>query len=194
MLSWDERRGWGTETGTFTYNSDYWEDFRAKDDTPMGRVLTALRRGFVDKQRIASPLSVLNACDVGIGGGAYLEAAGGTGIDINEHALLWLKKRKALWNGRAVDVMTFWDSIEHIPDPDYYLKRAGSWVFLSTPIYKGADDCLASKHYKPGEHLWYFSHAGMVRFMAERGFELKDANQLENDAGREGIGSYAFRR
>lgn len=160
----------------------------------MGRVLTALRWGFVTKW--VPDEFLCQVLDVGIGGGAFCDAGAEQGVDVNEYAIQWLKKHRdvCLWDTEPVPVMTFWDSIEHIADPDVYLGRAEKWVFISTPIYKSREDCLVSKHYKPGEHLWYFTDRGLMRFMVDRGFELTDSNRLEDDAGREGIGSYAFKR
>lgn len=90
--------------------------------------------------------------------------------------------------------MTFWDSLEHIPEPEVVLKGIGEWAFVSMPIYKDAKDCLASKHYKPGEHLHYFTLEGFITWMDRQGFEVMEINHAESELGREGITSFAFHR
>lgn len=188
-LQWNNKAGWGFMAGDC--DKDYWTEYRVLDQTPMGRVLTALRRGFVDKHVWET---TANLVDVGIGGGAFVAEFDCEGIDINPKAIAWLDARGSLWDGEPVDVLTFWDSIEHIMCPGDYLEKARKWVFLSTPIYKDQRHCLASKHYKPGEHLWYFTHKGILQFMDQAGFIYIERNCFEDDAGREGIGSYAFVR
>ena len=118
------------------------------------------------------------------------------GRDVNPKAKEWLGERKALWDlNKHPDVyaMTFWDSLEHIVEPGVLLACT-QWAFISTPIYNSAEHCFHSKHYKPGEHLWYFTDWGLKRWMAGQGFALIDSNKMEESVGREDIGTYAFRR
>lgn len=62
------------------------------------------------------------------------------------------------------------------------------------PIYKDQTDCLRSKHYKPGEHLHYWSLRGLIGWFARQGFGCVEINEKESELGREGITSFAFRR
>jgi len=189
-MKWNDDKGWGFLEATEPCTKDYWAEYRELDQTPLGRVLTALRCAMVCDVAV-DPASIV---DVGIGGGAFCEAMECRGVDVDINALQWLAKNKLAWDGLPIPVMTFWDSIEHIANPGQFLAKATSWVFLSTPIYKDEADALASKHYKPNEHLWYFTEHGIKMFMREYGFRCYHENTLETDAGREGIGSYAFKR
>ena len=157
----------------------------------MSKELNDFRYDFVDYHRSRDWSQVI---DVGIGAGAFVERSGCRGLDINPHAIVWLKERE-LWGPgeKGYDAMTFWDSFEHIEDHDGYLKSV-KWVFMSLPIFLGIADTLMSKHFKPGEHIWYFTHGGLVKYMEGYGFTLVDHNQRETEIGREGIGSYAFVR
>jgi hypothetical protein len=92
-----------------------------------------------------------------------------------------------------VEAACFWDVLEHFPDPSEVLERVKTWVFLSIPLFANMDHAKKSKHFKPGEHLWYFTHDGIVDFMSENGFGLKESNSDETK-WREDIGSYAFKR
>lgn len=176
------------------YGFSYWEEYRARDRTPMGYALTAAR---VDLVRRHGATSVL---DVGIGGGAFLSAAKAAGLavqgtDINEHALGWLQRRGERWDGTGEGLtLTFWDSIEHIEDAGAKLLEQAGMVFLSTPIYRDQHHARTSRHWKPGEHIAYFTDAGLRYFMALHDFECIDQNTMESDLGRDGIGSYVFRR
>lgn len=191
-LVWYPHKGWGFEEGTFEYGDDYWEEFRAKDDTPIGKDLTELRAQFVRRWKPPS-IPDSQVVDVGIGGGAFVEHMGCYGTDVNQRAIAWLRARKSLWLGDSVEAMTFWDSLEHIRHPYKLLDRT-QWAFVSTPIYESAEHCIRSKHYKPGEHLWYFTAAGLTEFLADLGFELQGENRMEESCGRVDIGSYAFVR
>jgi hypothetical protein len=189
-VKWNEDKGWGFLAPNGECEKNYWTEYRELDKTPLGRVLTALRAGMVYKH--TDPTS--GCLDVGIGGGAFVLETGFQGADTNPEAKFWLEAGCRLWAGGPSPVMTFWDSIEHIENPGLYLAKATGWVFLSTPIYEDEAGAISSKHYKPNEHLWYFTDHGIKMFMREYGFSCHDENRLEDDAGREGIGSYAFKR
>ncbi len=190
-LIWNEKVGWGFQAPETNCSKDYWHEYRAKDRTPMGRVLTAVRAGMVRNWTRERALDIV---DIGIGGGAFCDEMDCHGFDVNVSALAWLKKEALDWEPEKIPVMTFWDSIEHILYPGNLLKKVTKKVFLSTPIYRDKEHCLASKHYKPNEHLWYFTDKGIKKFMHQAGFALIYQNRIEEDAGREDIGSYVFGR
>jgi len=191
-LVWYPQRGYGKAEGEekFLYEKDYWEEFRQKQETPVGKILTQIRAGLVKGHlKLRTGL-----CDFGIGGGAFVEAMDCKGFDINPHANNWLTERDKQWDREPIAAMTFWDSMEHMIDPPTFLKKCEQFAFISTPIYKDAEHCLHSKHLKMPEHLWYFTEKGLCRFMAEQGFALIEARRLEELVGREDIGSYVFQR
>jgi hypothetical protein len=173
------------------YGRDYWEEYRARDQTVFGHMLTTARLEMVQRH-------CKQVVDIGIGGGAFVGQAWAAGLevagsDINEYAIEWLEDHGMLWDGCPVEAMTFWDSIEHIEDPNRMLQKT-QWAFISTPTYEDVGAVLKSKHFKPGEHLHYWSREGMILYMQERGFELVEMNEMETQLGREGITSFAFRR
>lgn len=133
-------------------------------------------------------------CDIGIGGGAFVKEMECMGFDVNPIALEWLEKKDALWNQEPIGAMTFWDSIEHMNDPAAVLRKCEKFAFISTPIYKSAEACIHSKHFKVPEHLWYFTERGLMCYMAEQGFSPIEKSNMEESAGRQGIGSYVFKR
>ena len=172
------------------YEGSYWEEYRRRDASAMGRSLTSAR---VDLVRRWWGQEVV---DIGIGGGRFVEAAGGLGYDVNPEAIAWLRK-KGRWCDvyeEPVEAITCWDSLEHIPDPRQLLAQVKRWLFVSLPIFDGPEDCLRSRHYKPGEHIWYWTHEGFIGWLEEQGFEMRDGSQIESELGRHGIMSYAFER
>ena len=99
-----------------------------------------------------------------------------------------------LQHDQGCEAITCLDSLEHIPEPEKLLAKVEKYVFVSMPIYDGMNDCLNSKHYKPGEHLHYFTVRGLKLFMRQNGFDLISSSTIESDFGREGIMSFVFAR
>jgi hypothetical protein len=173
------------------YDAVYWERYRALDRTEMGSMLTEKRMQFVHQYTSAYGL-----VDIGIGGGRFLRETNCFGYDVNPAAIVWLKAR-----GRWLDVtrntcmsMTFFDSLEHALDWDAILDNCRRWAFVSTPIYEDAAHCLRSKHFKPGEHMLYFTHEGLLWFMRQYGFEYRAGSNFETRLGRDSIGTFAFEK
>jgi hypothetical protein len=92
------------------------------------------------------------------------------------------------------DAVSLWDVLEHIPDFQPLLANVREWLFLSLPIFRDAAHVLASKHFKPDEHCWYFTRDGLVVAMNLCGFALVSESIVETELGREDIGTFAFRR
>ena len=94
----------------------------------------------------------------------------------------------------AHGAVTMWDVIEHLENPHELLEQvqAGGMLFCSMPIFKSLDDVRASKHYRPGEHLYYFTEDGFVDWMAAHGFRLLHCSDVETELGRDSIEQFAF--
>ncbi|HEP7965056.1 TPA: methyltransferase domain-containing protein [Pseudomonas aeruginosa] len=189
-LLWSEELGMGFHPRPpMDYSGPYFEKYQALDATPMGAALTAARVDMVQHHFDGEVL------DVGIGGGRFVIESGGKGFDVNEEAVQWLKSRNAYADPyKGVAAITCWDSLEHVPDPEALVRSVGEWVFVSMPVYKDQADCLKSKHFKPGEHLHYWSVRGLIGWFAKMNFGCVEINERESDLGREGITSFAFRR
>lgn len=173
------------------YDENYFEHYQGLAETQLGRDLTSSRIWMIARHYVGSVL------DVGIGAGQFVEARPDTkGFDVNPAGVEWLKRR-GLWAdlyGSRYPALTFWDSLEHIDRPDAAVARAEKWVFVSVPIFESGEHVLRSKHYRKSEHIWYWTHEGLIKWFAEQGFALAEHNTIESGLGREGIGSYAFRR
>jgi hypothetical protein len=172
-----------------SYEGDYWQHYREMDATDMGGALTQARIDLVRRHFAGAVV------DIGIGGGRFVTEADAYGFDISESAVKWLMSCGRYQNPYEEGAAAIcWDSLEHVPDPVALVACATQWLFVSMPIYDDVHHCLASKHYKPGEHLWYWTEKGFIDWCAREGFELVEKNFIETTIGREGITSFAFRR
>lgn len=193
-LLWSEELGMGFHPREpMDYEGPYFKHYQKLDNSRMGGALTKLRVDLVERHFGDNSSQLI---DVGIGGGRFVTSYGCWGFDVNPDAIDWLEQGAAYRDPylHGADALTFWDSLEHIPNPEAIVACARQWVFVSMPIYDSAQDCLASPHYKPGEHLHYWTFHGLVAWMKRQGFEIYEANHMETDAGRRGIMSFSFRR
>lgn len=204
-IVWSEELGIGylpsNSTDAEVYDSNYWKSYVEKSNTPIGWALNGARMHLTDMAIAMLDAKTDDECmfgvlDVGIGSGAFVERYGAYGFDVNPVANAWLKENKLFQNPykQPVEIATMWDVIEHIDNPTDLLSNVTDAVVLSTPIYKSFTDCLKSKHYKPNEHIWYFTSDGLVRYMEFYGFTCYHEDYRETEIGRESIGSFIFLR
>ena len=175
------------------YDDEYYNKCRSYEDQEIALKINAGRIALVAKHFGSNPV-----IDVGIGSGEFIKKRENTyGLDVNPVAIEWLK-RNDLWAERLCEVgaVTFWDVIEHVPTPEVYLRQIAlhAYVFTSIPIFYGLGGIRLSKHYRPGEHLYYWTERGFIDWMELHGFMLIDEQDFEIQAGRESIYSFAFKR
>ncbi len=188
--------GYLAQAAPFEYGSAYFEHYVALADSDIGQRLNLARFAMLDRHRyFASPMAP-EVVDVGIGAGTFVEIAECMGYDVNPRGVAWLKERNLYRDPYAepVDVACFWDALEHIDNPSPLLNNVRHRVLVSLPIFHNAAHALASKHFKPDEHIWYFTDRGFRWFMQAHGWTLLESNTEETYIGREGIVSYAFGR
>lgn len=135
--------------------------------------------------------------DVGVGSGEFIKShPNAWGHDVNEKAIGWLKEQgKWVPDLHSFNAFSFWDVIEHVPEPEGYFRqmRPGSLLFTCLPIFDDLNSIRESKHYRPNEHFYYWTESGFVFWMKLHGFRLLARGQDEIAAGREAIFSFAFR-
>lgn len=112
------------------------------------------------------------------------------GLEVADYAYKFAKNRKlnvhkgilekAKFKENSFDVVTYQDVIEHIPDPIDELKKVkkilkkGGIVFLVTPDIRGLWHRFLGRlwyHYKPGEHIMYFSQDTLAKALKKAGFK-----------------------
>lgn len=184
--------------GRIDYDESYHDHYKALEGQPVAAKLNAGRCALL--ARHAAPDSLV--IDIGAGCGTFVRAArawgfGAFGFDIIPKTVEVLTEMGAFASDvAAFDVVTFWDSLEHIEDPGVVLNeiRVGALVLVAIPLLSDLSLVRASKHFKPGEHLYHFTESGFVDWMGMHGFRLLEYSSHETDAGRESIGAFAFRR
>lgn len=192
-LNWFPEKGVGFyPVKGFVYDQDYFEKYVKYSQTDIGVQLNEARLRFVRKYFLGEVL------DVGIGCGQFIQAHGNAlGYDVNVTAIKWLQKKKLyhdLYRHRKVDALTFWDSLEHIREPQKAIAQANKWIFVSIPIFESIEHLVNNKHYRQNEHYWYFTKSGLIRWFEENGFALRDENSIESEIGRSDISTFTFAR
>lgn len=173
------------------YDESYFANYQKLANTEMGHELTQARIHLV-KRHYKGPV-----LDVGIGAGQFVDSRPDTlGFDVNPVGVAWLNERGGYVDlyAKKWPVLTMWDVLEHIDEPDLAVQQATKFVFVSIPIFADAGDIVRSHHFRKTEHIWYFTDDGIKRWFAEQGFECVEQNTLECHLGRKGVASYAFRR
>jgi len=101
--------------------------------------------------------------DVGYGNGSFVKAATKAGYDAygnDVHHADYGIREAPLVSRDHWDVVTFFDSLEHFPNFDSVrqLSHRSKWLLISFP-YRPKWFPLKRewKHYRPGEHLHYFT-------------------------------------
>jgi len=92
------------------------------------------------------------------------------------------------------DVVCFWDVLEHIPDFNDLeaILALSEHVALSVPIVR--DKLNDWKHFKPGEHLHYFTEESLVALFHKYGFVPVFMNTNIECPPREDIMTALFKR
>lgn len=201
-LIWSQQDGVGylevNDAGV--YGQEYFDRYREMSLTPMAVALNRFRADLVLKH--AGVSEAVTLLDVGIGDGAFLRALEGVrwiqrfGADVNPAGIAYLEEHGQLGSidDDQYDVVTFWDSLEHIRDPRWALRSAAHVALVSIPIFANVEHVLASRHYRPDEHCWYFTRAGFCAFADREGFDVVDVLATETALGRDGIETFVLIR
>jgi hypothetical protein len=195
-LAFDSSAGIGyLPSESIAYDQNYFDNYVHRGKTTLGVALTSLRCGFVARY-VGSTEQLV---DIGVGDGSFVRARQEwtLGYDINPVAERMLRSME-----RWIDVVqstelasvSFWDALEHIPSPQDIVKKVRRYCFVSIPIFRDEMHIAQSRHFKPGEHFWYFTAAGLIAWFWKLGFTCEEVNDMESILGREDIGTFAFRR
>lgn len=181
--------------GEQVYDEGYWAKYQSYKLTDMGKNLTNARIKLTN-QVTKSPDYVL---DIGIGNGQFVEEYGCYGTDVNPYAINWLKsinKYATFDDKKSFDVFTLWDVIEHIEPDDFkeMIQLNEKHIVLSTPIYTSFENVCSSKHFRPDEHILYFTVQGIINYMEFFGYKCQRMSIIETKLGRESIGSFIFNK
>lgn len=176
------------------YGEEYAEKYARYSRTEMGKSLSKFRKNFVEMFR---PERVL---DYGCGWGTLvLSQNGWSGYDINPFCMKHLGE-KAVRNPvlQSYDCVCFFDSFEHLSDPTSILKSmsADSLLVCTIPIWcKNSWSGIVSwKHWRPSEHLCYFTLKGLISYLEMYGFSVLRCDPAETEIGREDMVTFCFKK
>lgn len=168
----------------FTYNLEY-ADSRYSIFNDRGNILN-LRLGYIIGSIGRVPKSLM---DVGYGNGDFLNSCKNYipklyGNDIPPSYPL-SQDIKFVENivEQEVEVITFFDSLEHFSDIEFVKDLKCSYVIISLPwCYNGENDVWFEtwKHRKPDEHLHHFNEKSLEKFMNRQGFKIINYCNLED--------------
>ncbi len=145
---------------TARYDFDYMSGYLQKPEVAMSHLRTGFLKGFVKQGRLL---------DVGYGTGAFLHTASTAGFEAygcDVHGVDRGIQEKPLVSEDEWDAVTFFDSLEHFPDLDVIrqLSRRARLILVSLPkTPRSFPECKKWRHYKPGEHLHYFTQESLTR-------------------------------
>jgi len=180
-----------------SYDAAYLAKVDAYEDTPIALAVNAGRCALLQRH-LPAEASVL---DIGAGSGAFVRAAcaagfAAKGYEVIAAAAVRLRVAGLYADCEPVrfDAVTAWDVVEHLEDPGALLATVPQFLFASLPVFASLPRIGESRHYRPGEHLFYFTSAGFIAWAAGHGFRLLEQSAHEIEAGRDSIGAFAFRR
>lgn len=192
-LVYYHHKGYAKQKSSYriSYNKKYYNAYKNRGGTPTERALMQGRADFVNKYRKSVNDKVL---DIGVGNGEFVRIMNAKGVDVNPDAIDYLKK-KGYYGGKVkqYDFVCMWDVLEHLEN-FAILMDVRKYLFISIPVYDSLYDVHTSKHFKPGEHLWYFTETGLVALMHEHELDLMEKRDFEKKKGRNEIYSYCFKR
>lgn len=139
--------------------------------------------------------------DIGCATGSFMENAApffkASGIDISEYAIAQAKAKELdVWQGmladspykdKTFDVVTLWDTIEHVADPKQTISQVGKIVQQGGIVGLTTGDvssvfaqmCGHYWHlYNIPQHLSYFDKKTVTTILNEAGFEVKEITYL----------------
>jgi len=177
------------------YDNNYYQKYVNYENTDISKKINQGRKNITEKY-------CLSVLDIGIGSGEFIKNSGIKvyGFDINEKAIEWLNNLGLFLDPYKempkVDGLSFWDSLEHIPNPNDLLSlfKPDQYAFVSVPTFTDLSKVKNNKHYRPDEHYYYFTIDGMIRSMKDSNFELIEVDDFETQAGREDITTFVFRK
>jgi Methyltransferase domain len=162
------------------YDADYAHRYDARPH----RALSALRWKFIERSvRLMAGSRIL---DIGYGNGSFLKHARSCGMEVygldvhgEDFGITTVSRDTPL----AFDLVCFFDSLEHIPKFAWLFALRAAHVIVSIP---DAPDYLletprAWRHFKPGEHLHYFSRHSLDLLMRNWGLTTKLADGCPED-------------
>ena len=149
-------------TAYMQYNLDYYEEM-LKRNSKSGEKIAKIRWQFISK---VSPRVVL---DYGSGCG-WFRAYRPSKVEVDTYDIGPYPQTGIKHN--FYSVVCFWDVLEHLPSIKEiaHILTMADFIALSVPIKPNKQPLRSWKHFKPGEHLHYFSESDLNDIFGEYSF------------------------
>ena len=154
------------------YDLEYHLKFVERANTELGKRIYQARWRLIEKHCYGK----FTLLDYGCASGAFHRSGNNGfecyGFDINPSCGF------TEMPSEAIDILTLWDVIEHLPAPIWVIKEwKPEFIFIATPNIDAApNDIKAWKHYRPDEHLYYFNLKGLSAMLMALGYEILEHN------------------
>jgi len=165
-----------------SYTSEYNEKYNRYGEK--GNYLSYLRLGVLIGALGRRPESIV---DVGFGNGDFLRAAMKAvktvyGCDISEYPAPEGAVKIDIGDISGVDVVCFFDSLEHFDSIDFIKNLSTKYVFISVPWCHNLSDewFLNWYHRRENEHLYHFNEESLKTFFMECGYECIFTQNVED--------------
>jgi len=167
----------------FTYDEEYVKD-RYDTYGELNNYMSHLRLGYIlgsIKDKINSVL------DIGYGNGSFLKTSKKIipncyGYDVTGYEIPKGCEFVEDWTNLNVDLITFFDVLEHFENP-YIIKDLNvKYIVLSFPwCHYISDEWFKEwKHRRPNEHLWFFNEKNIYNFAKSTGYEVINHCNIED--------------
>jgi 2-polyprenyl-3-methyl-5-hydroxy-6-metoxy-1,4-benzoquinol methylase len=167
----------------FNYNKDYINN-SYNTYGELGMRMAHQRLGYLIGSLGFIPESLL---DIGYGNGDFLKAASSIipltyGNDISTYPI---PENSIFINDPyniSVDVVTFFDVLEHFHDI-YDIKLLNTkYILISVPnCHYFSDNWFDNwKHRRPEQHFWHFNKESLINFMDEIGYDVINTTNIED--------------
>jgi hypothetical protein len=155
----------------FKYDLEYNQAYNKHGE--LGKRMSYLRLGYVLGAIGNHPNSIL---DVGPGNGDFIKTCKEVISEVKYNDIIQRPDLEGFEyiediTKQEVDVITFFDSLEHFHDLDFISDLNAKFVVISMPCcaYPSNEEYVKSyKHFKPDEHIWHFSPEALVKFMVDK--------------------------
>jgi len=95
---------------------------------------------------------------------------------------------------KKIDVLTFWDSLEHINRLNIIKIIDAEHVFVTTPVIDDVPNIFCWKHYVPHEHVWLFSTNALINLFDKWGYTLIERRDIEASLRSKDVASFYFHK
>ena len=161
---------------------DYYKSYNSYGE--LSNYISYLRLGNIIGSIGRVPDSIL---DFGYGNGSFLKSCNNVistcyGFDISGYQLPEGCERIDDIYSNVFDVITFFDSLEHVDDIEFVKDLQCNYICISVPhCHNYSDEWFDRwKHRRPDEHLWHFNEQSLVTFMRRMGYSLIASSNLED--------------